>query len=133
MMPRPDARTARSPEARTLRSSRRRIGRLYDSHPSPRPSTRRPGPVSAINIAQLRGQRLMQPPAALDSCRMLASPLTCRCIGAARRCEAMVAERREEVAKESVSLDAKRAFPFRVYGRARPAGTASSTAVPGVC
>jgi hypothetical protein len=34
--------------------------------------------------------------------------------------------------KESVSLDVKRAFPLRVYGRRRPGGTASSTAVPEV-
>jgi hypothetical protein len=42
----------------------------------------------------------------------------------------MIHERRQEVAKESVSLDVKRAFPFRVYGRGRPGRTASSTAVP---
>jgi hypothetical protein len=30
----------------------------------------------------------------------------------------MVTERRQEVVKESVPLDAKRAFPFRLYGRA---------------
>jgi hypothetical protein len=34
------------------------------------------------------------------------------------------------VPKESVSLDVKRAFPFRLDGRARPGRTASSTAVP---
>ena len=36
------------------------------------------------------------------------------------------------MAEESVLLNAKRAFPFRVYGRTRPGRTASSTAVPGV-
>jgi hypothetical protein len=41
-------------------------------------------------------------------------------------------ERRQEVVKESVSLDVKRAFPFRLYGRRRPGRTAASTAVPGV-
>ena len=42
----------------------------------------------------------------------------------------MAGERRQEVVKESVSLDVKRAFPFRLYGRRRPGRTAPSTAVP---
>src|SRR5918996_2555040 len=36
------------------------------------------------------------------------------------------------VGEKSVQLDVKRAFPFDLYGRARPGRTASSTAVPGV-
>jgi hypothetical protein len=39
------------------------------------------------------------------------------CIGAATRCDVMVTERGQEVAKESVSLDGKRAFPYGIYGR----------------
>jgi hypothetical protein len=42
----------------------------------------------------------------------------------------MASERRQGVVQESVSLDVKTAFPFRVYGRSRPGRTASSTAVP---
>jgi hypothetical protein len=38
---------------------------------------------------------------------------------------------RAEGPKESASLDARRAFPFRLYGRSRPGRTAPSTAVPG--
>ena len=34
------------------------------------------------------------------------------------------------ILKENISLDAKRAFPFRLYGRTRPGETAGSTAVP---
>jgi hypothetical protein len=41
----------------------------------------------------------------LDNCWVLASSPTCRCIAAARRRDVMVAERRQEVGKESVSLD----------------------------
>jgi hypothetical protein len=37
-----------------------------------------------------------------------------------------------DLPKESVSLDAKRAFPYRIYGSARPGRTAGSTAVPSV-
>jgi hypothetical protein len=37
----------------------------------------------------------------------------------------MVAERRQEVGKESVSLDVKRAFPFGIDDRRRPGRTAS--------
>jgi hypothetical protein len=42
----------------------------------------------------------------------------------------MAGERRQAVAKESVSLDVKRAFPFGLYGRRRPGRAAASTAVP---
>ena len=41
-------------------------------------------------------------------------------------------QRRSRSGKESVSLDVKRAFPFRLYGQARPGRTAPSTAVPSV-
>jgi hypothetical protein len=44
----------------------------------------------------------------------------------------MVTERRPAVGKESVSLEAKRAFPFRLYGWTRPGRMALSTAVSGV-
>jgi hypothetical protein len=54
----------------------------------------------------------------------------CRCISAARPRDVLACDHRQEVAKESVSLDVKRAFPFRVYGRRRPGRTAPSTAVP---
>jgi hypothetical protein len=37
---------------------------------------------------------------------------------------------RVEAPKDSVSLYAKRAFPFRIYGPSRPARTAFRTAVP---
>lgn len=36
----------------------------------------------------------------------------------------------QEMAKESVSLDAKRAFPFGIDGRGRPGRTTVSTSVP---
>jgi len=49
------------------------------------------------------------------------------------RGEAMREAAEDSSAKESVSLDAKTAFPFGLYGRRRPGRTASSTAVPGVC
>src|SRR5947207_11091611 len=53
-------------------------------------------------------------------------------MGPARPHDVMAGERRQDIVKESVSLDAKRAFPYGTYGQTRPGRTASSTAVPGV-
>jgi hypothetical protein len=56
---------------------------------------------------------------------------TDRCTEAARRRDVMASERRWEVLKEGVQLNVKRALNFSACGRARPARTAPSTAVPG--
>ena len=69
-------------------------------------------PVSEINVVQPMLSFLVRPPAS----------------------DVMASERpQEEVPKESVSLDVKTAFPFRLYGWNRTGETASSTAVPCVC